>query len=254
MTELDTHDMGDAPSPYTDVVCFFAIKLENLDWLRDTITQHSPQAQYLLTGEIATGSHKHSDGEHIHCYWRVPNDTDTGYDAIRNAVKRKFKLVGKATDGVGRQYGKILKLRDAEKLKIYMLKEQNMDMVRTNYINTDDLLRYMLKSYKKEQNKENWQKLHTYAHNLMKIYKEKLAKQEQHYNGHIYGDYEKEIEYGQGAPHFPKMKYLGECSKYYFELTNCPITKNSLIRLSFDMGLLDHETYVYNQLKFIMFD
>jgi hypothetical protein len=241
---------GTEKVPYTDIACFFAIKLENLDWLRDTIIKHSPQAQYLLTGEIATTSHKHSDGEHIHCYWRVPKDMQTGYDAIRNAVKRKFKLVGKASDNAGRQYGKVAKLRDAEKLKQYMLKEQNINMVRTNYINKEELLQYMLTSYKKAKNQEKWQKLQAYAHNLMKKYKKKYDEQNETYTGHNPDPNEYLPQ-----PHFPKLRYLAEVNKYYRSINDgIPLAKNSLIRLSFELGLLDDETYVYNSLKFIMFD
>lgn len=258
MTEItEDNDIGDASSPYADVACYFAIELKNLDFLEQTIQRLAPQAQYLLTCEIAYGKHKHSNGEHIHCYWRVPKEEDDHYDAIRNAVKRKFKLVnaGKGKTN-GNQYGKVKDLKSAERMKIYMMKDQNdlnKDMVRTNYADKDDLLQYMLLSFKKHKNQEKWKKLRTFAHNLMKKYKEEIEQEIETANApiSIYCNYEKKNPYSST---FRKM-ILGKCNEFYRGINDgIPLAKNTLIRLSFELGLLDDETYVYNQLKFIMFD
>lgn len=241
--------------PYTDVVCYFAIELKNLDFLEQTIQRLAPQAQYLLTCEIAAGVHKHSNGEHIHCYWRVPKGESDGYDAIRNAVKRKFNLVsagkGKANSN---QYGKVKDLRSAERARIYMMKDQNdlnKDMVRTNYADKDDLLQYMLLSYKKHKNQEKWAKLRAFAHNLMKKYKEEIEQEIETDNApnSIYYNGPKNPYSGAIRKHI-----LGKCNEFYRTINDgIPLAKNTLIRLSFELGLLDDETYVYNQLKFIMF-
>lgn len=69
---------------------------------------------YLVVGEM-------KPYEHLHYLVKM---TDHEYRNYANSVfRQKYKLRGRAIEGLARQYGKIREIKDLERLKAYMLKD-----------------------------------------------------------------------------------------------------------------------------------
>lgn len=128
---------------------FVALEHEFLDSLKADIEAYLPdEACYILAMETAKDSHPDTKGQHFHF---VGDMTDKQYDSFRKTVLvKKYDRKGQARNGVGRQYGKIGKLRDETKLMQYTLKDKNIIYRNIDLKTIQDL---MNKSYHKEDKK-----------------------------------------------------------------------------------------------------
>lgn len=122
---------------------FCAIKHENRKYILETLLEYNI-GTYIIGYEIAKGAHAESDGEHIHFY--VEMSTKDYHKYAKRVFKDKFKLQGQARGGRPRQYGKVKKIESLEHMKIYTVKDGNVD---TN-LSEKELKDIMEKSHEKE--------------------------------------------------------------------------------------------------------
>lgn len=105
----------------------FFIALEHSfkdDLLKDIDAYIDASASYILAMEVAKDKHVETKGQHFHF---VGNMTEKEYDSFRKTIiVKKHKRQGVARNGVGRQYGKIGKIRDETKLMSYTCKDNNI--------------------------------------------------------------------------------------------------------------------------------
>ena len=117
-----------------------AAELES--WLKQYIIEGS---EYIIGLEICS-SHKETDGQHFHI--AVEMD-DKIYDTFRKSVLvNHYKLRGRATKGLPRQYGIVKQVRDETKFLAYTVKDQN---IITNITDKSRLNKYIEQSYKREE-------------------------------------------------------------------------------------------------------
>lgn len=110
-----------------DYIAFMcAVKHEYIDYLEDTLKEYAI-GLYLIASETTNDAHKETDGEHFHFLVQM---TDADYHKYSKRVfKDKFKLRGQARDGKPRQYGRVKKIEDLERMGAYTIKQGN---IRTN--------------------------------------------------------------------------------------------------------------------------
>ena len=108
-----------------------------------------PSAQLIIGYETAKDVHKQTLGQHIH----VAADMDPKIYAKfhDNIHKKKMQLKLKASDGIGKQCGRVKDVRDHEKMLAYCVKDENLY---TRNISKEELQRYIDKSFKKS---ETWE-------------------------------------------------------------------------------------------------
>lgn len=79
--------------------------------------------QYIISSETSKDSHLDISGQHFHIATRM---TEKQYDSFRKTILvKKYSLRGQAKNGLPRQYGKVLKVRDETKFLQYTLKDKN---------------------------------------------------------------------------------------------------------------------------------
>ena len=112
-----------------------------------------PNSKYLIVGEVSSTGIQHL---HFLC-WLIPS-------AYARFAKRVFidhyKLQGRATKGVPRQYGKLKKVQSRERMAIYMMKDFMMTkkhLLRSNMAE-DYLMTLATMSYKKKDIKTPYKK------------------------------------------------------------------------------------------------
>ena len=109
----------------------------NYDYLEQTLKEY-PIGLYLIAAETTTESHKETDGQHFHFLVQM---TESDYHKYaKRCFKDKLKLRGQARDGKARQYGKVKKIEDIERMAAYTIKQGN---IRTNMTESQ------LETYKK---------------------------------------------------------------------------------------------------------
>lgn len=105
---------------------FGCVKHDQVDEV-ETILNKYEIGKYIISLETAPATHKMTNGEHMHFYVEMfPKDY------IRFAKRvfiDKYKLRGKAANGVGRQYGKVKNIENLERMQAYTVKDGN---IRTN--------------------------------------------------------------------------------------------------------------------------
>lgn len=98
----------------------------NLDYLEDTLKEYDI-GLYLIGAEVTPNSHKETQGQHFHFLVQM---SDADYHKYSKRVfKDKFKLRGVAKDGNPRQYGRVKRIEDLERMAAYTIKDGN---IRTN--------------------------------------------------------------------------------------------------------------------------
>lgn len=140
-----------------DFIGFFcAATHDNLDYMETTLNSYDI-GEYLITAETALNAHIKTNGEHFH--FLVEMRLKDYHRFSKRVFKDKFNLKGRAADAIGRQYGRIKKdIRDLDKLKAYMCKEADKEMMRTNM--TEDMLdSYINDSFVKDDKKTFQQEL-----------------------------------------------------------------------------------------------
>lgn len=118
------------------------------DFVKDIESYLDDDAKYILAMEVAKDKHVETKGEHFHF---VGDMTDNQYDKFRKTILvKKYERQGVARNGVGRQYGKIGKIRDETKLMQYTCKDNNIIYRKIDLKTIQDLIQ---KSYHREDRK-----------------------------------------------------------------------------------------------------
>lgn len=135
----------------TPIAFFLALKFSSFDEIQQKVKQYiEPDSSYLVVGEKSPDTHQQTNGEHFHF---LVNFSEKSYKNFTKHFIEKYKLRGSAKDGKSRQYGKIKKIKDLERLHQYMLKDLSTDNpIFTNYEN-DEIDAWAAKSFKKESKK-----------------------------------------------------------------------------------------------------
>jgi len=125
---------------------FVALEHSNKDtFVNDVESYLDDDARYIISMEIAKDKHVETKGEHFHF---VGDMSDKQYDTFRKTILvKKYQRQGVARNGVGRQYGKIGKIRDETKLMQYTCKDNNILYRKIDLKTIQELIQ---KSYKKE--------------------------------------------------------------------------------------------------------
>ena len=94
-------------------------------WFKDN-SEHYNVEEYVVSLEIAQNKHKQTNGEHFHIFIYAPSSKNIKKTAtnIQKHFVEKYKLRGKAKDGIGRQYGACT-LRDPDTMLMYCIKDNN---------------------------------------------------------------------------------------------------------------------------------
>lgn len=122
---------------------YCCLPLEELDYLEKTLKEYKI-GDYLITHEVSQSSHKLTDGSHFHF---VVQMSTKDYDAyVKKIFKTKYKLKGQARNGIGKQYGRVKDLRNAELMKSYALKDNGEFRTSLSDVLLEEL---RSKSYKK---------------------------------------------------------------------------------------------------------
>jgi hypothetical protein len=138
-----------------------AIRHEHIEYVEETLKEYDIGA-YLIAMETCD-AHKETNGEHMHFLVQM---TETDYHKYSKRVfKDKFKLRGKALKDKPRQYGKVNKINDLERMGAYSIKDDN---IKTN-MSAQQLQSYKDISFKATEVKDFRQKLmehlEEYCHN-----------------------------------------------------------------------------------------
>lgn len=158
------------------IAFFFAIKHVHVDDVEIKLMTYLDEPnQYIISMEKCKDKHHSTDGEHMHvlCTMSAKN-----YKAYSTLILRTYKLRGKAGDGVGKQYGKVNKIRDLDKMMSYTLKDNNF---RTN-MDIKQIEQALGNSYKKEEKKEEELKILEFISEKHEIFRKNKPQIEfQHY-------------------------------------------------------------------------
>lgn len=138
----------------------FFIALEHSykdDFVKDIESHLDVSARYILAMETAKEKHIETKGEHFHF---VGDMSEKQYDRFRKTIiVKKYQRQGVARNGVGRQYGKIGKVRDETKLMQYTCKDNN---ILFRNIDLKEIQELIQKSYKKEDKTFPFERLMEY--------------------------------------------------------------------------------------------
>lgn len=94
---------------------------DTYNYYENTLLEYDVQG-YIISQEIAKGSHKRWDGGHYHFMVQM---TDEDYHKMTKRVKEKYNLNGRAKNGVSREYGKVKQIEKLERAKAYTVKDGN---------------------------------------------------------------------------------------------------------------------------------
>lgn len=142
-----------------EYIAFFGcIKHLEIDNVEEILKEYEIGA-YLIGLEISLDSHEETDGEHMHF---VVQMTDQDYHRFSKRVFiDKYKLRGKALKDKPRQYGRVKRIQDLERMCAYTLKDYN---IRSN-MTEKQLDSYKNISFKKQEIKEHKELLFDYVTN-----------------------------------------------------------------------------------------
>lgn len=105
--------------PWMAFMC--ALKHEHADYLENMLNEYD--IGYYIMGLEKCSTHKHSNGEHFH--FLVQMSLKQYNTFAKRAFIDKFKLHGRARDGVPRQYGKVKQIENLFKMAAYTVKDGN---------------------------------------------------------------------------------------------------------------------------------
>jgi len=107
-----------------EFIAFMAAILHTeYDYLENIIQEYDIGG-YLIAAEISDDSHKDTYGQHFHFLVQM-NDVDYHKFSKRVFIDR-YKLRGKAIKDKPRQYGRVKKIHDLERMGAYTLKDGNI--------------------------------------------------------------------------------------------------------------------------------
>jgi len=110
-----------------EYIAFFGALLHNqIDYVLEILKEYDI-GSYLIGLEVTKEAHKETNGEHIHFLVQM---SDKDYHKFSKRIFiDKYKLRGKALKDKPRQYGRVKKIEDFNKMGSYTLKDGN---IRTN--------------------------------------------------------------------------------------------------------------------------
>ena len=94
------------------IACMFHLKETEFDYLEDTLLNYDI-AGYIIGFEAQPYPHFHL----------IFQSSDLNYNSFSKKIVEKYQLRGKAGKDLCRQYGRISKIKDLEKMKVYTLKD-----------------------------------------------------------------------------------------------------------------------------------
>lgn len=121
------------------IACLFHINETEYDYIENTLNEYD-------IGKYLIGHEK----EPYHHYHIAFEGTDKMYNAFAKRLIEKYELRGKATKGKSRQYGRLKKIEDIEKLLVYSCKDGN---VRGNFTQ-EEIEKFVEKSFKKDDRRD----------------------------------------------------------------------------------------------------
>lgn len=145
--------MSSQPSPYGPPkwqAFMFHLPPDQSDWIRELLLEYDT-GMYLIAHEEEPYSHYHI----------VAQISDRDYHKFSKRIIEKHKLNGRATKDKPRQYGKLKKINDLERLLIYTCKDKN---VIGNFSETE-IAKYIEKSFKKNDKEKFFVELQKYIDN-----------------------------------------------------------------------------------------
>lgn len=111
-----TDFIEDKPAQW--IACYFAVFHSEKDYVKEKVLHHVV-GDYIISKEICQ-THKQTRGQHFHV---VAQMTDSSYHKLCKNMKDKYKLQGRCKDGEPKQYGKVNKIRDIDRMLAYSLKD-----------------------------------------------------------------------------------------------------------------------------------
>lgn len=112
-----------------DYMAFMAaVPHSEIENVKNALLEYDSCTQYLIALEVSPGTHVETEGEHMHF---ITNMTPHDYHSFsRKQFVTKYKLRGKALKDKPRQYGKLKKIHNIEKMFAYTVKDGN---IHTNF-------------------------------------------------------------------------------------------------------------------------
>jgi len=129
------------------IAFFCAVEHNHYDYLEETLKEYDI-GLYLMAAEVAKDTHVATKGQHFHFLVQM-NDKDY-HKFSKRVFTDKFKLAGRAGNGKARQYGRIKKIEDLERLAAYTVKDGN---IRSN-MSDEQLKSYTDSAFKNEERKD----------------------------------------------------------------------------------------------------
>ena len=118
------------------------------EYIRDLLLEYDT-GQYLIAYEATPYSHYHV----------VAQISDKDYHKFSKRIIEKYDLRGRATPNKPRQYGKLKKIHDLERLLIYTCKDQNV----IGNFSEEEIRKYIELSFKKDDKREFFRLLQQYV-------------------------------------------------------------------------------------------
>ena len=189
------------------IACMAHIKHDQKDTIENYITNRF--TQYIIAYETSE-----TVGEHIH-FLLWSEEIDDYHKLAQNIFKRKYNLRGKATKGKCRQYGKVKKIEDIDRMMAYTVKDKNVTY-KVDECNLNQISKAFATSFKKNDNL-------TRLNNIMLKYIDENKRQEY-----------KEDGYGCVDPvpdsfSLNRSKFITKYTTTYFELFEKVPTRNMII-------------------------
>lgn len=132
------------------IAFFLAIGHIEVDTLWTYLCNYTPDPKLLiLAAEISHVSHADTSGQHFHV---VADWEDKTWETFKKTILiKKYNLRGQAKDGLPRQYGRVTKIKDKDKMIAYTIKGGQF-----RYKNVDDkyIEQCLEMSFEKEEDKK----------------------------------------------------------------------------------------------------
>lgn len=154
-------------------------------------------------------------GEHIHFILWAENPQDY-HKLCQNVFKQKYNLRGRATKNSCRQYGKVKKIEDIDKMMSYTVKDKNCDYKVGAHLTKDDIKAAFDKSYKKEDNLYKLEKI------MLEYINEKKSQEFKADDSGCYYPVANRFSLNRG-------QFITKYTTVYFELFGKVPTRNMLI-------------------------
>lgn len=134
-----------------EYIAFFAvIPHTDFSYVEQTLKEYEI-GEYIIAAETAQSSHNEKGGEHFH--FLVQMQSKDYHNFSKRVFKDKYKLRGKATSDLPRQYGKVKEIRDFDRMAAYTIKDGN---IRTN-MSEEALQKFQQITFKKDEKQKKKQ-------------------------------------------------------------------------------------------------